>query len=114
MLFRVLGFLYLIVALVGVAAADPIRMTGTAEIFFSPKGGATEAVLRVLDSAKQEILIQAYSFTSKPIAKAILAAKKRGVAIEVILDKSNATAKYTAATFLSNAGISVLIDSNHA
>lgn len=34
--------------------------------------------------------------------------------IEAVLDKSNATAKYSAATFLANAGIPVLIDSAHA
>jgi phosphatidylserine/phosphatidylglycerophosphate/cardiolipin synthase-like enzyme len=36
------------------------------------------------------------------------------VKIEAVLDKSNATAKYSAATFLANAGIPVLIDSDHA
>lgn len=86
----------------------------TIEVFFSPKGGATEAVTREIFAAKNEILIQAYGFTSKPIVKALLDAKKRGVKIEAVLDKSNATAKYSAATFLHNSGIPVLIDSKHA
>lgn len=59
-------------------------------------------------------MVQAYSFTSKPVAKAILDARKRGVRIDAVLDKSNVTAKYSAATFLANAGIPVLIDSSHA
>jgi len=67
-----------------------------------------------LCKARQEILVQSYSFTSKPIAKALIDAKKRGVKIDTVLDKSNATAKYSAATFLYNAGIPVLIDDNHA
>lgn len=94
--------------------AGPIQSTGTMEAFFSPKGGATEAVILEIGKAKNEILVQAYSFTSKPIAKALLEAKKREVKIEAVLDKSNATAKYSAATFLYNAGIPVLIDSVHA
>jgi len=87
--------------------------TGTVEVFFSPKGGATEAVVQEIHSARQEILVQAYSFTSKPIAKALIDAKKRGVKIDAVLDKSNVTAKYSAATFLYNVGIPVLIDGKH-
>lgn len=96
------------------AIASPLPSLGTIEVFFSPRGGATDAVVAEIGKAKQEILVQAYSFTSKPIAKALLDAKKREVKIEVVLDKSNATAKYSAATFLANAGIPVLIDDKHA
>jgi len=42
-----------------------------------------------LNKAKSEILVQAYSFTSKPIAQALVDAHKRGVHTEIILDKSN-------------------------
>ena len=34
-------------------------------------------------------MVQAYSFTSAPIAKALLDAHKRGVKISAVLDKSN-------------------------
>lgn len=96
------------------AIATPLPSMGTIEAFFSPNGSATEAVVQEIRSARQEVLVQAYSFTSKPIAKALIDAKKRGVKIEAVLDKSNATAKYSAATFLYNAGIQVLIDDKHA
>lgn len=105
----------LILALPAVPAfSAPIPSTGTVDVYFSPKGGATEEVVAEIGKARQEILVQAYSFTSKPIAKALLDANKRGVKIEAVLDKSNATAKYSAATFLFNSGIPVLIDSTHA
>ena len=65
-------------------------------------------------AATQQILVQAYSFTSAPIAKALLEAHKRGVKILAVLDKSNETDKYSAATFLVNAGIQTLIDDQHA
>jgi len=42
------------------------------QVFFSPNGGATEAVVHELANAKTEILVQAYSFTSAPIAKALV------------------------------------------
>jgi phosphatidylserine/phosphatidylglycerophosphate/cardiolipin synthase-like enzyme len=41
-------------------------------------------------------------------------AYKRGVQILAVLDKSNETDKYSAATFLVNAGIQTLIDDQHA
>jgi hypothetical protein len=48
------------------------------------------------------ILIIACHITSAPIAKALVNARKRGVSVEAILDKSQRTAKYTGATFLTN------------
>jgi hypothetical protein len=83
-------------------------------VYFSPSGGATDAVVREVNAATQQILVQAYSFTSAPIAKALVAAHKRGVKILAVLDTSNETGKYSAATFLNNAGIAPLIDDQHA
>jgi PLD-like domain/Metal binding domain of Ada len=60
------------------------------------------------------VLMQAYAFTSAPIAKALVEAHKRGVKVLAVLDKSNETDKYSAATFLNNAGIQPLIDDKHA
>ena len=83
-------------------------------VYFSPSGGATDAVVREVNAAQQQILMQAYSFTSAPIAKALVEAHKRGVTILAVLDTSNETGKYSAATFLVNAGIQTLIDDQHA
>ena len=94
--------------------ATPLPSTGTVEVFFSPNGGATEAVVHEIGKARKEVLVQAYSFTSKPIAKALLDATKRGVKVSVVLDKSQRTQKYSGATFLVNVGIPVYIDSQHA
>jgi phosphatidylserine/phosphatidylglycerophosphate/cardiolipin synthase-like enzyme len=84
------------------------------EIYFSPKGGCTEAIVKEINATKSEILVQAYSFTSVPIAKALVDAHKRGVKIHVILDKSQRTEKYSSADFLRNSGIPTLIDAKHA
>jgi phosphatidylserine/phosphatidylglycerophosphate/cardiolipin synthase-like enzyme len=98
----------------GAPDAGMIPATGSAEVIFSPNGGATEAIVREIDAAKSEVLVQAYSFTSVPIAQALLNAKKRGIRIEAVLDRSQRSERYTAATFLMNAGIAVLIDDRHA
>jgi len=64
--------------------------------------------------ASNSILVQAYSFTSAPIAKALVEAHKRGVKVQVILDKSQRTEKYSSADFLTHAGIETMIDAKHA
>ena len=86
----------------------------TWEVYFSPNGGCTDAVVRELDKAQRTVLVQAYSFTSYKIAKALLDVHKRGVRIEVILDKSQKSDQYSSADFLANSGMSVKIDSRHA
>jgi len=99
----------LILPLLAVAsAADNIQ------VFFSPHGGCTEAVVKNLGRATTSILVQAYSFTSTPIAKALADAKKRGVDVQVILDKSNITGQYSSADFVAHANIPTYIDSKHA
>jgi len=83
-------------------------------VYFSPGGGATATVVREVNAATQQILVQAYSFTSAPIAKALVDAHTRGVTVLVVLDKSNETGTYSAATLLTNAGMQPLIDAHHA
>ncbi len=92
----------------------PQEKPTTWEVYFSPHGGCTEAIIKELNKARSTVLVQAYSFTSAPIAKALLNAHKRGIKVEVILDKSQRTDRYSSATFFSNAGISVKIDAVHA
>ncbi len=94
--------------------AEQFRSIGTVDAYFSPHGGCTEAIVRELTNARTEILVQAYSFTSKTIAKALLDARNRGVKIEVILDKSQQSQKYSSADFIAHAGIPTYIDSSHA
>lgn len=80
----------------------------------SPDGGALDLVLAVIHSAKKSICVASYSFTSKPIAKALLDKHRAGVVVRVVMDASQHAEQYTAATFLANAGISVRINSRYA
>jgi phosphatidylserine/phosphatidylglycerophosphate/cardiolipin synthase-like enzyme len=84
------------------------------QVYFSPKGGAKDAVVNALDHATNAVLVQAYSFTSAPIAQALVNAHRRGIKVQVILDHSQRTEKYSEADFLKNSGIPTLIDAEHA
>ncbi len=90
-----------------------VANAGKTEFAFSPGEESTELVTKVIRSATKTIRLAAYSFTSKPLAEALVAAHRNGVDVQVVLDKSNATAKYSSATFLANAGIPTRIDSKH-
>jgi phosphatidylserine/phosphatidylglycerophosphate/cardiolipin synthase-like enzyme len=83
-------------------------------VHFSPKGGCMEAIIQEVDRARSSVLVQAYSFTSSPIARALLDAHKRGVKVEAILDKSQRREKYSEADFFYNQRIPVKIDAAHA
>lgn len=84
------------------------------QVAFSPDRGTTDLVVRTIESAKKTVRVAAYSFTSKPIALALLTDARRGVDVKVVVDKSQATARYTAATFLANAGVPVRVDYRYA
>jgi hypothetical protein len=55
-----------------------LTLNASTQIYFSPNGGVTQAILKKINDAKSEILVQAYSFTFSPIAKALIDASKRG------------------------------------
>ena len=84
------------------------------EVYFSPRGGCTDAIIKELNNARTSVLVQAYSFTSAPIAQSLVDAHKRGLRVEVILDKSQRTDQYSSATFFYNHGVPVKIDAQHA
>jgi phosphatidylserine/phosphatidylglycerophosphate/cardiolipin synthase-like enzyme len=92
---------------------QPSTTCGTT-VCFTPGGNCINLIVQALGEAKTSILVQAYSFTSAPIAKALLDAHKRGVQVQVILDKSQRTEKYSSADFLANQGVPTLIDATHA
>lgn len=95
-----------------ISVPHTVPAAGTIEVAFSPNGNATSTVIKAINEAKNSIRVQAYIFTSEPIAKALLDAQKRGVTVQVILDKSQLTEKYSSATFFKNNNISTKIDSD--
>jgi phosphatidylserine/phosphatidylglycerophosphate/cardiolipin synthase-like enzyme len=110
----------LVALLLFVPACEPIQSPNAVailppiEVYFSPRGGCTEAIVAEIDRAKDSILVQAYSFTSAPIAKALVDAHRRGVVVAALLDKSQESEKYSSADFVLHAGIATRIDDRHA
>ena len=126
-MFRFKGYSLLLLLLIGflsLVEADSVLAAfwnnrndlgqATVEVAFSPQAGATELVVKAIAEARKSIRLAAYSFTSKPVAQALLEAHKRGVDVKVVVDKSQASARYSSANFLANVGIPTRIDYRYA
>jgi len=77
---------------------------------FSPEGHCTSRIVSAIENAQTSILVNAYSFTSPPIAQALVQAYERGLDVRVIIDKSRLSEKHSQIPFLSQKGIPIFID----
>jgi phosphatidylserine/phosphatidylglycerophosphate/cardiolipin synthase-like enzyme len=111
--------IFSILAILLFAAMPAVAEQAPPQVCFTPGGKCTDLVVSEIADARHSILVQAYSFTSVPILSALKAAHARGVNVEVIVDKSSARqsksgSRYSAATYLTNAGIPVWVDTKVA
>ena len=77
------------VAAAGVAAREakpPAK--ATLEALFTPGDPIDTRLVALIDGAEREVLVQAFSFTSKKIARALLTAHRRGVRVEILADRA--------------------------
>lgn len=81
----------------------------TLDVYFSPNGGCQERIIREIDKAQNYINIAMYSFTARPIAQALVRARKRGVKIKILLDRFQAKGKYSKSRYFEKRGFDVKI-----
>jgi len=93
------------------SSSEPVQ---DRHVYFSPKGGCTQAIVDALGQAKSSILVQAYTFTSYPIAEALIAAEKRGVKVEAIIDAKRIHEKKVKIGLVAKGGVTVYLDGAHA
>ncbi|MDP9901496.1 phospholipase D family nuclease [Variovorax ginsengisoli] len=94
-------------------ALPPASARATAEVFFSPDGRADQAIADVIGAARQRVWVAGYYFTSTVIAKAIDQAHRRKIDVRVVLDRSQATLKYSSATYFHNQKIPLWINARY-
>lgn len=76
-------------ALVGAAPVPTAVSQPKLTTCFTPGQDCMGMIVTAIDGAKTEILVQAYSFSAKPLISALSRAKARGVKVRVILDKAD-------------------------
>lgn len=87
---------------------------GTIEYAFTPGDDAAGAVVRALDAAREQVLVQAFSFTHREIAAALIRAKARGLEVLVIVDPQQVELiKHNVTPMLMENGVPVLADAEH-
>ncbi|MBN1684644.1 MAG: phospholipase D family protein [Gammaproteobacteria bacterium] len=70
------------------------------QVCFTPGQNCIQLITKTIDQAHHQVFMQAYSFTSMPIARALVSAQNRGVDVKVILDKSQFENSYYALSYL--------------
>ena len=81
--------------------------------YFSPGGGAAQAVVEALVRSRHTVLVQAETLSSPQITKALTDAEHRGVKVEIILDRRHGKGRPSSADTLAREGVGVLIDRMH-
>lgn len=97
-----------------VCFAANFAVNSTYNICFTPGENCSNKIIKAIAQAKQEILVQAYSFSDISIAEALILAKTRGVDVKIILDKSQLKARYTLIPYLISNNINPVIDDEPA
>jgi phosphatidylserine/phosphatidylglycerophosphate/cardiolipin synthase-like enzyme len=98
-------------ALVPAHAATAFPATGTIEVAFTPGDRIDARIAAAIDAAQREVLVLVYSFTQPTIARALAAAHRRGVTVEVVADRGQTLElPQSAVPDLARAGIAVWLD----
>lgn len=96
-------------------ASDIVPGTGTIEYAFTPGEDAAGLIVRAVDGARIQVLVQAFSFTHAEIAGALVRAMRRGLDVQVIADPVQIDRiDHNVIPRLVQAGIPVFTDGEHA
>lgn len=83
-------------------------------VMFAPQDNVQGEIARQLRLAKQLVLVQAYLLTDNKISDALIAAHKRGVRVQVLMDaERERTSSGSDARRLSDAGILVRLETQY-
>lgn len=89
--------------------------SGTIELAFTPHDHADTAIVAAIGAAEREVLVLAYSFTHPRIARALAAAHRRGLRVEVVADRGQTLEQpQSAVPALARDGVPVWLDGNFA
>lgn len=89
--------------------------TGTVQVMFTPDEDASRVIEQAIHTARYQILVQAFSFTHRRIAEALIAARHRGIDVRVLADRDQTDRIPTSKIAnMAARGVPVFIDSKHA
>lgn len=87
---------------------------GTVQVAFTPWDNAEAMIVDGIRRARHQILVQAFSFTSRTLANALMAAKRRGVDVQVMADREQTfSGEASRIPDLVQAGIPVTVEARY-
>ena len=86
----------------------------TVEVRFSPNGGAAAAITHRIDAAKKTVHVLAYAISEPQITAALINAAKRGVDVQIVLDRHEPNQPGSTSRRIHEAGITTTVDRAHA
>src|SRR5262245_55329453 len=95
------------------APKAPAAVEGGIAVFFSPDGGALEAIVDLIGRSRKSIDVQAYMLTTKELPDPLAEAHQRGVKVRVLLDADNAGPDRGLGATLAAKGVAVFTDGEH-
>lgn len=95
-------------------AFNTYAFTADCNVYFSPKGGATAASVKLINSAAKTVEVHSYKLSSKPIADALVAAANKGVKVTLVIDSSQVNGAGSELDRVKASGAKVYIDSAHS
>ena len=84
---------------------------GATSVCFTPNKKCQLQIIGEINKANDSIFVQAYSFTDRDIAEALVRAAKRGIKVQVLLDKSNRNDKRSAKDLIIQNNLPLRFDS---
>ena len=110
-----MALLAAVLALPATARELPPTPQTTLEALFTPGDAIDVKLAALIDNAKREVLVSAFSFTNRRIARALAAAHARGVHVEVVADRAQTfELPGSAVSLLAQEGVAVWLDGNFA
>ena len=82
------------------------------EVWFSPDDGVAARLIELIEGAQSRVDFLAFTFTSDPLAEALVRAAERGVTVRGVIERDQAVAAGTDYDRLRLAGIDVRLDSS--
>lgn len=79
------------------------------QVFFSPDHNLEKIFTSLIDQEQESIKIAVYFFTNQDIAKSLMHAANRGIAIEIITDQSCIDSKFNKIKHLQEHGIPIFV-----
>lgn len=97
-------------------AQDPRVTIGQTqlEVYFSPRGGGQQAVIRELQNAKKRIIFMTFSLTDKTAGEIINQKAAAGLQVDGVFDSWLGASQYSLYSPMRNDGIGVSKDGNEA